>query len=419
MASPLGDRRRRHPGRQLARHRDQDQPAVAARGPSSAGSTASTAASAASTTGAPVGVVAPRPRRPGCRGRAARRRPGRPAAPAPPRSPARRPARPGPGQPDVGDRLAGPGRADQHPALGRSRLAQRAGRDESLGHDRTARSEARTVAPAARSAGRHQDRDRAARPAGRGPAPGPSAASRPAASRRNSTSRRQPGPGTADAMRSRSRGARRPGSSVERRSAASTDVAGPRAGCGQRPEPVDNSARIGGSGRGSRRCAASTADVLDEELAGRRAPVLRRRRRPVGVLPDPLFSARRPWPRRPWPPSCRRRRAARAGTAVGAVEAAALEHDPDRGEDLPQYAGARRARRQGRVGEGLHGLEPVVAGRCSGTGRSARVSSAGWHSHTESASITASRSVCIPRAVVDVTVRAQRGGDPEVVGLGG
>src|SRR5690606_25932538 len=56
------------------------------------------------------------------------------------------------------------------------------------------------------------------------------------------------------------------------------------------------------------------------------------------------------------------RNPATTGAAVGAVEAAALEHDPDRGEDLAQVAGASRALGQGGVGEGLHGLEAVVAG---------------------------------------------------------
>src|SRR5215216_450202 len=52
----------------------------------------------------------------------------------------------------------------------------------------------------------------------------------------------------------------------------------------------------------------------------------------------------------------------RAGAAVGAVEPASLEHDPHRREHLAQRAGAGRALLQGGVGEGLHGLEPVVTG---------------------------------------------------------
>ena len=86
MASPVGHRRRGHPGRQLTGHGDQNQPFVAPgpAGPSSAGSTASTAASGASTTGLPAPARRARPRRPGCPGRADPRRRGRPAAPAPP-----------------------------------------------------------------------------------------------------------------------------------------------------------------------------------------------------------------------------------------------------------------------------------------------------------------------------------------------
>src|SRR5947209_11992304 len=47
--------------------------------------------------------------------------------------------------------------------------------------------------------------------------------------------------------------------------------------------------------------------------------------------------------------------------AVGAVKAAALEHDADRIEQLAQPARALLARGQRVVGEGLHDVEAVVA----------------------------------------------------------
>ncbi len=49
------------------------------------------------------------------------------------------------------------------------------------------------------------------------------------------------------------------------------------------------------------------------------------------------------------------------GAAVVLVEAAALERDADAAEDVAERAGARRARRQGVVGELLHDLEVLAA----------------------------------------------------------
>ena len=194
---PLGHRRRRHPGRQLARHRDQDQPAVA---PSRR---------------RPRPGARPAPRRPGrgrpaprsrsstpdhvdpaARGRAGRRRPDRRAAPAPPRSPGPAPQRgPTASRASV---IGSPARAaptSTRPSAG-DRLAQRPGRDE-LARPRPNDQ----IGGAQRRRPRSDRRPRpgpalaTARPGGATASTRASVASRPAANRRNRTSRRQPGPG--------------------------------------------------------------------------------------------------------------------------------------------------------------------------------------------------------------------------------
>ena len=79
-------------------------------------------------------------------------------------------------------------------------------------------------------------------------------------------------------------------------------------------------------------------------------------------------------------------RAGSARPAVGAVEPAALEHDPHRGEHLAQPTGALGAVGQRRVGERLHGLEPVSAGGAGVlVGRHGFLRS--WHSQPQSASL--------------------------------
>src|SRR5690349_4332046 len=82
-----------------------------------------------------------------------------------------------------------------------------------------------------------------------------------------------------------------------------------------------------------------------------------------------------------------RDRAPRPRTAVGAVETAALEHDPHGGEHLPQLAAAHGALGERWVRERLDGIEPVVA-LGAGVLVGGHGSSAGWHSQGESASIT-------------------------------
>ena len=82
-----------------------------------------------------------------------------------------------------------------------------------------------------------------------------------------------------------------------------------------------------------------------------------------------------------------RHRAPGACAAVRAVEPAALEDDPHRREHLPQLAAALGADGERRVGERLHGVEPVIA-LGAGVLVGGHCSSAGWHSRVESASIT-------------------------------
>ena len=188
-------------------------------GPSSAGSTASTRGVRRQHHRLPGRLVAADHVDPAARAEQARDpgvgQPHRHRGRARARPPGRRP-----GQPDVGDRLAGPGRAGQHLPLGGGRLGQRPGRAPARAASTGRRGRPRrTVAPAARSvaATRTGTALRAARWA-RGRAPGPPwPAGRPPAGAA-APSGASPAPAR-PTPRGRAAGERGgPGSSTERRS---------------------------------------------------------------------------------------------------------------------------------------------------------------------------------------------------------
>ena len=138
-----------------------------------------------------------------------------------------------------------------------------------------------------------------------------------------------------------------------------------------------------GRGRRGRATIRTLAASSSTSRDARRSP-WRRRSRSTSTSSADTFSLAAP--------------VGRARAAVGAVEAAALEHDPDRGEHLAEPAGALGAVGQRRVGEGLHGLEPVSAGGAGVlVGRHGFLRS--WHSHTESASLPR-RDQSVPPSIV-------------------